>query len=233
MNMKYTYLSVDVQKQVQEIKQMIYLKMNGVTVEQMEKNGIRYAKNYGVSLPEIKQLSGRYTENMVLARALWGERIRETMLLATFLCPKTDFDENMAEQWIADINTLELAENISRNLLCRLSFVGSKSLEWIQSDNIWKCAVGFFCAAFGLNQFSQDQRQKVLLQVKPCEFINEVPVYLAIALFLRKLGGGDVKTAKNILEYVSSFETSINRAERYIYEEVQTDLKYRFDLFSK
>jgi 3-methyladenine DNA glycosylase AlkD len=230
MDIKYTYLPVDVQQQLQEIKRMIYLKMNGVTAEQMEKSGVCYSKNYGVSLPEIKQLSSRYTKNIALARALWNEKIRETMLLAIYLCPEADLDGNLVEKWVGDVVTLELAENISRNLLCRLSFVGAKSEEWTQSDNLWKCAVGFFCAAFGLDRFSQDQRQELLSQVKQCMFINEVPVYRAIALFLRKLGGENVATAKDILEFVTPFESSSHRAEGYIYEEVQTDLKYRFDL---
>ncbi len=228
--MKYTYLPVDVQRQLQEIKRMIYLKMNGVTVEQMEKSGVCYAKNYGVSLPEIRQLSSKYTKNIALAKALWSEKIRETMLLATYLCPETDLDGDLAERWVADVDTLELAENISRNLLCRLSSVGIKSVEWTQSDSLWKCAVGFFCAAFGSDRFSQDQLQNMLSQVKQCQFINEVPVYRAIALFLRKLGGENVATAKDVLAFITPFETSSHRSERYIYEEVQTDLKYRFDL---
>lgn len=230
MDIKYTYLPVDVQQQLQEIKRMIYLKMNGVTVEQMEKSGVCYAKNYGVSLPEIKQLSSRYAKNIALAKALWSEKIRETMLLATYLCPETDLDGDLVETWVADVDTLELTENISRNLLCRVSAIGIKSVEWAQSDNLWRCAVGYFCAAFGLDQFSQDQRRKLLSQVKQCKFINEVPVYRAIALFLRKLGGENVATAKDILEFVTSFEASSHRGEGYIYEEVQTDLKYRFDL---
>jgi 3-methyladenine DNA glycosylase AlkD len=230
MDRKYTYLPVDVQQQLREIKRMIYLKMNGVTVEQMEKSGVHYGKNYGVSLPEIKQLSSRYSKNVTLARALWSEKIRETMLLATYLCPEADLDANLVEKWVEDVDTLELAENISRNLLCRLSFIGIKAEEWTQSDNSWKYAVGFFCAAFGLHQFSQDQKQKMLLRLKHCNFMNEVPVYRAVALFLRKFGGENAATAKDILAFVSPFEASPNRAEGYIYEEVQTDLKYRFDL---
>jgi 3-methyladenine DNA glycosylase AlkD len=230
MSAEYVYLPADTQKQLQEIKKKIYLKMNGVTVEQMERSGVCYPKNYGVSFPEIRQLSGRYAKNSVLAQALWREKIRETMLMATFLYPETGFDESQADKWVEDVATLEMAENISRNLLCRLAFIGAKSEEWVKSDSVWKCAVGFFCAAFGLDRFSQDQRQNMLQQIKQSVLLNEVPVYRAVALFLRKLGGQDVQAANEVLVFVSPFEVSSGRAERYIYEEVQTDLKYRFDL---
>jgi|GEM_PF-456442 DNA alkylation repair enzyme. len=227
---EYVYLPADTLQQLQEIKRMIYLKMNGVTVEQMVRSGVCYPKNYGVSLPEIKQLSGRYAKNSALAQALWREKIRETMLLATFLCPTTGFDEGQADKWVENVTTLELAENISRNLLCHFAFIGAKAEEWVKSDSIWKCAVGFFCAAFGLDRFSQDQRRNMLLLVKQSGHLNEVSVYRAMALFLRKLGAQEVEVAKEVLAFVGSFEASSGRAERYIYEEVQTDLKYRFNL---
>jgi 3-methyladenine DNA glycosylase AlkD len=230
MTTQYMYLSAEVQQQLHSIKRKIYLKMNGVTAEQMEKIGVFYSKNYGVSLSEIKHLSEEYSKDGTLAQALWYEKIRETMLVATFLYPEADFDAVRAEEWVSDVSTLELAENLSRNLLCHLPFVGVKAVEWVRSDNYWKCAIGFFCAAFGWNNLSLDQKQGILLQVKQNRHINEVVVYRAMALFLRKQGSVNPEDAKTMLSFVDCFAASSNRAERYIYEEVQTDLKYRFDI---
>ena len=152
------------------------------------------------------------------------------MLLATFICPVEELDAVRVEEWVDNVVTLELAENLSRNLLCRLPYIGIKSMIWVQSENYWKCAIGFFCAAFGLNYLSQEQKYEILGLVKQNKHINEVPTFKGIALFLRKLGGQSKDAAMEVLSFVDCFAVSANKAERYIAEEVKTDLIYRFDI---
>lgn len=221
---KYTFLSPEVQQRLQEIKRRIYLKMNGVTVEQMKNNGVVYSKNYGVSLPEIKLLAGQYAQDAALAQVLWHDNGRETMLLATFLHPAATFDETRAEEWVGKVTTLELAENLSRNLLCRLPFAGSKAVQWIRSDDCWACAVGYFTAAFAIGQLSTEQKRQILASVKQQAHIAEVAVYRAIALFVRKVAS---ESAETLMRDLSGFESSALVAERIIYEELRTEAVYR------
>ncbi len=227
---KYIYISEETERQLKQIRRSIYLKMNGVTVDRMTSDGVIYAKNYGVSLPELKQLVGKMPQDKALAEALWRDKVRETMLLATFVYPVEEFDENRAEEWVADVMTLELAENLSRNLLGKLSYIGSMAEAWADSENYWICSVGFFSAAFAVERLTQEQKHALLLKVRQCVKFNEVPVCRAIALFLRKLGGQSQADAKVVMLFLADFAMSEARAERYVYEEVKTDLEYRFDI---
>jgi 3-methyladenine DNA glycosylase AlkD len=227
---KYTYLPKEIQQQLHEIKKKIRLKMNGITSDQMKEAGVSYAENFGVSFPELKQMAIGLQPNAVLAQALWHEKIRETMLLATFLHPVERFDENLVEEWLKDITTLELTENISRNLLCRLPFVGTKTTQWMCSDNYWICATGFFTAAFGIDTLTDDQKRQLLQAAKHHRFITEIPVYSAIALFTRKLGSESRETAQRVINELKTFENSSILAEKFVYEELRTDLIYRFGL---
>lgn len=227
---KYIYISAETERQLKQIRHSVYLKMNGVTADRMVSDGVVYAKNYGVSLPELKQMAGKMRQDKALAEALWGDKVRETMLLATFVYPVEEFDEDRAEEWVADVVTLELAENLSRNLLGKLSYIGSLVEAWADSENYWICAVGFFSAAFAVEQLTQEQKKALLLKVMRCVRVNEVPVCRAIALFLRKLGGQSKEDAKVVMLFLKDFAISEVRAERYVYEEVKTDLEYRFDI---
>jgi len=227
---KYIYISAETERQLKQIRRSIYLKMNGVTADRMVSDGVAYAKNYGVSLPELKQMAGKIPHDKGLAEALWRDKVRETMLLATFVYPVEEFDEDRAAAWVADVMTLELAENLSNNLLGKLSYIGSVAEAWVNSENYWVCAVGFFSAAFAVEQLTQEQKKALLLKVKQCIKVNEVPVCRSIALFLRKLGGQSQEDARTVMSFLMDFAMSETRAERYVYEEVKTDLEYRFDI---
>jgi 3-methyladenine DNA glycosylase AlkD len=227
---KFIYISAETERQLKQIRRSIYLKMNGVTADRMTSDGVAYAKNYGVSLPELKQMAAKIPQDKALAEALWRNKVRETMLLATFIYPVEEFNENRAEEWVADVVTLELAENLSRNLLGKVSFVGSVAEAWVDSENYWICSVGFFSAAFAVERLTQEQKNALLMKVGQCIQVNEVPVCRAIALFLRKLGGQSQADAKEVMLFLADFAMSEARAGRYVYEEVKTDLEYRFDI---
>jgi 3-methyladenine DNA glycosylase AlkD len=228
MQKRFTYLTSDVVLQLQAIKKAIYLKMNGVTVESMERSGVCYHKSFGVSLPEIKQLAIKITPNHSLAQSLWHEKIRETMLIASFIQPLESFNEELAADWLADVNNAELAEQLSRNLFGRLPFAPDKVVEWGRSDDKWLCAVGFFTAAFCCDRLTPDDKTNLLKEVLKCTLLNEPPVYRAVALFLRKLGATGREEANAVLAAIKDYGTSTVRAKKYIFEEVNTDLNYRF-----
>ena len=225
----YIYLSLELQQRLRDIKKSIYLKMNGITAESMKIAGINYSKNFGVSLPELKQMAAGIQPDKSLAMALWNDKTRETMMLATYLCPVAAVDEKMAEDWVADVTTLELAESLSRNLLCHISFAREKAAQWIQSDNYWACAVGYFTAAFGIEWLSWAQKQLILESVKQQRHVAEVPVYRAIALFVRKYASNKTEAAA-LMQELSEFKNSTGMAKRIIYEELQTEAIYRFGL---
>jgi Predicted DNA alkylation repair enzyme len=227
---EYIYISAETERQLKRIRRSIYLKMNGVTADRMVSDGVAYAKNYGVSLPELKQMAGKIPHDKALAEALWRDKVRETMLLATFVYPVEEFDEDRAAAWVTDVMTLELAENLSRNLLGKIPYVGSVVEGWANSGNYWICAVGFFSAAFAVERLTHEQKKALLFKVTHDIKVYEVPVCRAIALFLRKLGGQSQEDARAVMSFLTGFAMSEARAERYVYEEVKTDLEYRFDI---
>ena len=225
MQKSYTYLSTDVQQQLLAIKKFIYLKMNGVTVESMERGDVLYPKNFGVSLPEIKLMASKIMPNHALAQVSWHEQIRETMLIASFIQPVESFDEVLAAEWLSDVHNVELAEQLSRNLLGRLPFAPHKVAEWCSSSDKWLCSVGFFTAAFCCDRLSYEIKVQLQKEVMESTLLCEMPVYRAAALFLRKMGGEGREEAIAILCSIAHFSESPARAKKYIFEEVSTDLK--------
>ncbi|GGJ91742.1 DNA alkylation repair protein [Parabacteroides faecis] len=119
------------QDQLKEIRTQLRMAMNGVTSTSMREKGIIYKLNFGVPLPEIKQIAATHEPGSELAAALWKEDIREFKILASMLQPADDFPFDQAKQWVKEIPYLEIAEQCSRNLFCKLPYVDNLLLGLI------------------------------------------------------------------------------------------------------
>ena len=119
------------QDELKEIRTQLRMAMNGVISTSMREKGIDYKLNFGVPLPEIKQIAARHEPGSELAAALWKEDIREFKILASLLQPVDDFPFKQAERWVKEIPYLEIAEQCSRNLFCKLPYVDNLLLGLI------------------------------------------------------------------------------------------------------
>lgn len=111
------------QDELREIRTQLRMAMNGVISTSMREKGINYKLNFGVPLPEIKQIAATHQPSSELAAALWKEDIREFKILASLLQPVEEFSFEQADQWIKEIPYLEIAEQCSKNLFCKLTYV--------------------------------------------------------------------------------------------------------------
>jgi len=108
------------QDELKEIRTQLRLAMNGVISTSMREKGIVYKLNFGVSLPEIKQIAATHKPDSELAATLWKEDIREFKILASLLQPVDEFSSQKAGQWVKEVPYLEIAEQCSHNLFYKL-----------------------------------------------------------------------------------------------------------------
>jgi hypothetical protein len=103
---------------------------NGITAESMEKRGINYEKNWGVSLVDLKNYSEKIEKNHLLALKLWNKHWRETMILATLLDLPGEVTEEQMDFWVKTAENSEIIEQMVTNLFTQSPFAFSKALEW-------------------------------------------------------------------------------------------------------
>lgn len=127
-------MNEDINETVREIKRSFRLLMNGVASQSMRQKGVDYKINWGVSLPELQKMAQQYGKNHDLAVALWQENIRECKILATLIMPPEEMDKALAEQWIGEINSQDLAEMACFNLFQHLHHAADLSYQWMNSD---------------------------------------------------------------------------------------------------
>jgi len=128
---------------LREIKGRFRLMMNGVASQSMREKGICYKLNWGVGIPELKEMSKDYGKDLNLAIELWKEDIRECRILATLIMPADKMDADMTDAWVADVRNHEIAGIASMNLFQYVSKAKDFAFSWIASDDALRQLCGY------------------------------------------------------------------------------------------
>jgi hypothetical protein len=117
-----------------QIKKELRANMNGIASEAMGRKSEDYRVNFGVEIPRLHNIATEFQPSHELAQQLWKESVRECRILATILQPVDSFLPEIADIWVDDIRTLELAQVASLNLFSRLPYASDKVFQWIASE---------------------------------------------------------------------------------------------------
>jgi len=222
--MKYTLINPKLEAQIAEIKSKIRLSMNGIVSDQMTQNGILYKKNYGVSIPRIKEIALMYTPNHELAQRLWNLQIRETMILATLLEPVDTFHPQLAQQMAGSFDQIEIIEQASMNLFCKLPYSTVLCTDWVISGNNWIQITGFMLAARIVGTLTQPGINSIIKQALNVSDTDNFHLYKAVALCLSRFCRKDKETATYILKEIEAFPQTITIGQHYISTEVKQEI---------
>jgi len=127
-------MTEDIHSQLKQIKQSFRLLMNGVVSHSMREKGLEYKLNWGVQLPHLIEMAGEYEKNYALAIELWKEDIRECKILALLLMPAAEMPVEVAEIWMEQTRSQEMAELSAFYLYQYLPEAPELAFRWISSE---------------------------------------------------------------------------------------------------
>lgn len=152
----------DLQLKIKEIKRSFRLAMNGVVSQSMRTKGVDYRVNWGVSLPNLRQIAKDIGQDKELALSLWKENVRECKILATLLMPAGDITIEQLDDWVSSIDSYELAEMASFNLFQHVPFVDKCACDWIGLENKYIKLCGYhvlsrlFAGNYNISESNKD-----------------------------------------------------------------------------
>ncbi|MBO1362466.1 DNA alkylation repair protein [Prevotella sp. A2931] len=121
----------ELKQKINTIKQSFRLYMNGPASQSMREKGVNYKLNWGVSFADLKRQALEYGKDRALAIELWKENIRECRILATLIMPAEEFPQEIAEIWMEQVDTPELANLYAFNLLQETKYAPVLAFQWI------------------------------------------------------------------------------------------------------
>ena len=124
----------NVKEKLKKIKQSFRLMMNGPASQSMREKGLNYKINWGVPIPSLKQMAKEYGKDYDLAIELFKEDIRECKILATMIMPPEKFLPEIADIWMEQAISYEIAEQLAFNLMQYVDYAPVIAFEWIASD---------------------------------------------------------------------------------------------------
>ena len=214
---------MDIREQLKEIKTQLRLAMNGVVSQSMREKGLHYKLNFGVELPRIKEIAGGYENNHDLAQALWKEEIRECKILAGMLQPIDTFLPEIADIWIENIPTIEIAELTCMNLFQHLPYAPAKSFNWIAGDDEFMQICGFLTIARLLmkkGDMEERPAQEFLDQAMCAALSGSYHVRNAALVAIGKYMQHSEEHAFQVCRLVENMKDSVVEAEQILYNSV-------------
>lgn len=128
-------MNEDTHKKIMEIKRGFRLLMNGVTSRSMRDKGLGYKLNWGVSLGDLQNMAQGYGKDYDLAIELWKEDIRECKILAALMMPAEKMLPEVADIWIEQTHSQEIAEITSFYVYRHLADAAILAYRWISADD--------------------------------------------------------------------------------------------------
>jgi 3-methyladenine DNA glycosylase AlkD len=123
-----------IKNKITNIKNSFRLRMNGVAAKSMRDKGVDYKINWGISIPQLKDMAKEYGKDYDLAIELWKENIRECKILAILIMPSEKMIPEIVDLWMEQTNSLEIAELASFILYQNLDYAPLLAYRWMASE---------------------------------------------------------------------------------------------------
>ena len=135
------------QDRVKEIKQSFRLLMNGVSSQSMREKGLDYHLIWGVSIPHLQEMAAEYGKDYDLSIALWKDDVRECKILAAMMMPAEKMAAEVAEIWMEQIRSQEMAEICALYVFQYLEDAPVLAFRWIASESDLRQITGYHVLA--------------------------------------------------------------------------------------
>ncbi len=136
-------ITPEIEQQIKEIKQSFRQMMDGAIAQSMRDKGLNYHLNWGATLPRLREKAEELGKNYDLAIALWKENVRECKILATMMMPADKMLPEVADIWMEQIPSQEMAEQLAFNLWQYLPYAPEKAYQWIASEKEYDQLCGY------------------------------------------------------------------------------------------
>ena len=115
---------------VDEVMQELQAKAKPGNVEGMARFAIVGDQRMGVSVPDMRKIAKSIGKNHQLALDLWDTGVPEGMIVAGMIAEPEKLTEQQMEDWVVDINSWDICDQVCMNLFEKSPLAEVKIFEW-------------------------------------------------------------------------------------------------------
>jgi 3-methyladenine DNA glycosylase AlkD len=119
---------------VDEVLKKLKAKAQPNRLEGMARYGMVAERRLGVSIPEMRKIAKEYGKDHELALELWKTGILEARIMAAMIDEPQKLTEKQMEEWVKDINSWDVCDQVCMNLFEKAPLDWKKILDWSERD---------------------------------------------------------------------------------------------------
>ena len=96
----------------------------------MARYGISVERRLGISIPDLRKLAKDLGQDHGLALRLWQTGTAEARILAGMIDEPGKLTEGQMEDWVKDINSWDVCDQVCMNLFRKTPFAWKKVIDW-------------------------------------------------------------------------------------------------------
>ena len=133
--------------QLKEVIKKLRSFSNAKTVAGMARFGINSHNTLGVSMPAVREIAKEIGSDHKLAQELWDSKIHEARILAGFVAEAKETTEEQMENWVKDLDSWDVCDQVCGNLFDKTEFAYNKAFEWSKRKEEFVKRAGFVLMA--------------------------------------------------------------------------------------
>ena len=203
--------------------------MNGAVAEAMQRRGLNYPLNYGVSVPTIRSIAGEYGTSHSLAMLLYRQQVRELKLAAAFVDDPQQVTPDQMRLWADGFANTELVEQVVYNLFRKAPGAERVALEWLDSPKPLLRYAGLLTAASTVRpEMEQTMRQAFFDRIDQLVFreIDSSAVLRGIVTALRQLARTGLSMRRMVEDRIAVYGAAAESLPQQVAEELRWQLEY-------
>jgi len=188
-------------------------------VEGMVKFGMRGEKRIGVSIPELRKIAKTIGNDHKLAIKLWNRKIPETMILASMIDGPKKVTEQQMEDWVKDINSWDVCDQLCMNLFEKVPFIIKKIKDWSKRDGDFVKSTAYSliaCLAWHEKESSDEKFINFILIIKSGATDERNFVKKAVNWALRNIGKRNTNLNKIAIKVAREIQQINSKTARWI-----------------
>jgi len=99
-------------------------------LEGMARYGIAVERRLGMSVPDMRKIAKELGQDHNLALELWNTGIAEARITAAMIDDPKKLTEKQMEDWVKDINSWDICDQVCMNLFEKTPLAWRKIIEW-------------------------------------------------------------------------------------------------------
>ena len=194
----------------------------------MARYGINTEKRLGVQIPELRQLAKETGKNHQIALELWQTGIAEARILAAMTDEPEKVTEQQMENWVKDINSWDIDDQITMNLFEKTPLSWKKITDWSQrpEEFVRRTAYSLLACLAWHNKTATDQQFTQLFPVIASGATDErKSIQKAISWALRTIGKRNPQLNRAAIQLAQEIQQTNTKPARWIANSVTRELR--------